>query len=148
MLPFVKSFIVQSLPFGQKWYRAATLDKLERVSTGLDCCVYVKLEFLFYIKMTRQDVHHSTSWWGWEPVKICAFTLYVFDYHADPVIWICFFITNYCSKPMPSWCHNACSFLVGGEVNNLAVTEKERGWERQNCISPQMINGHIQQIVT
>ena len=51
-----------------------------------------------------------------------------------------FFITKYCSKTMPSWCHFACScFLVGREVNTIAlrvwpVTKKERGWERQQTL--------------
>ena len=30
-VPFIKGYALEKMPFGQKWLRAATIDKLERV---------------------------------------------------------------------------------------------------------------------
>jgi hypothetical protein len=30
-IPFIKGYALEKMPFGQKWLRAATIDKLERV---------------------------------------------------------------------------------------------------------------------
>ena len=50
-------------------------------------------------------------------------------------VWFCFFITQHCSKTMPSWCHFACRYiLVGREVNTIVMRVpylwlKKRGGE-------------------
>jgi hypothetical protein len=50
-IPFIKGYALEKMPFGQKWLRAATIDKLERVMLSeaqtehCSVCAFVYLYF-------------------------------------------------------------------------------------------------------